>query len=368
MIFLSWSKELSLKLAKRTASLLEDVFETDDIFWISTKGIENGEFISSSIKEGLNKCDNAILFLTIDNINNPWINFEAGAIAYKSSNAHIWPFAFNLDLNGDFSYSPFASRQATKFNKEDILKLLNAIYKVEKDCISISKEKVDENMSLHIDKYILDVTNIISSMTISDLKENLYDIRPLICDALSTKCVEGKVHLYEKGFETHDFYDFILKNAKKRLWIFGRKNKKLFDSSHRNELENLFSKVKHNNLDLKVLFFDKGADQKVLDMQQKKSHFLGALETSINDAFDAFEENDLDFNDYCRFYSVIRNEAIIVMDNFVLYTHVLYSSDGKPKHLTGSSFFVLRIDNEIAEYYLNIFMDTYNSASILKEI
>ena len=368
MIFLSWSKELSLKLAKRTASLLSDVFKTDTVYWISTEGIENGDFISSSIKEGLNKCNNAVLFLTIDNINNPWINFEAGAIAYKSNDAHIWPFAFNLDISGDFSYSPFASRQATKLNKEDVIKLLESIYKAEQNNISMSEDEVKDNILKFIDSYLKDCINIISSDTIVELNENLDDIRLNVCNSLETKCVESKIHLYEKGFETHEFYDFILNNVKKRLWVFGRKNKKLFDYSHREGLEKVFDKIKNNDFDLKVLFFNKYAEQKVVEMQQKKSHFLGALETSVNDAIDAFDENELDFNNYCKFYNVIRNEAIIVMDNFVFFSHVLYSSDGKPKHLTGSSFFALKIDNKVADYYLDIFTKTYEESSRLKEL
>ena len=82
----------------------------------------------------------------------------------------------------------------------------------------------------------------------------------------------------------------------------------------------------------------------------------------------AFDENELDFNNYCKFYNVIRNEAIIVMDNFVFFSHVLYSSDGKPKHLTGSSFFALKIDNKVADYYLDIFTKTYEESTQLKEL
>ena len=366
MIFLSWSKSLSLNLAKRTADLLVDVFETDSIFWISTEGIDQGADISRSIEDGLQKCNGAILFLTIDNINNPWINYEAGAIACKSGNSRIWPFAFNLRMS-EFSYSPIASKQAMGLNKEDVVRLLQSIYEFEQKNIDIPKDKVDQNIALHLEKYLQDCEKIISSYTVHNLSSTLEDVKPLICRQLSTECVEGSSYLFKRGFETHEFYSFVLSNAKQRLWVFGRKNKKLFDSTHRSQLEQLFSKIKNDGLDLKILFFDQRAEQKLIDMQQKKTHFLSALQTSISDAMDLFDENGLDFYNYCKTYNTIRNEAIVIMDNFVFFTPVKYSVDGKPEHLTGKPFFALEIGNGIAEHYLQIFMDVYDQSTSLKE-
>ncbi|MBQ8433547.1 MAG: hypothetical protein IJX23_01930, partial [Clostridia bacterium] len=122
-----------------------------------------------------------------------------------------------------------------------------------------------------------------------------------------------------------------------------------------------------DGLDLKILFFDQRAEQKLIDMQQKKTHFLSALQTSISDAMDLFDENGLDFYNYCKTYNTIRNEAIVIMDNFVFFTPVKYSVDGKPEHLTGKPFFALEIGNGIAEHYLQIFMDVYDQSTSLKE-
>jgi len=66
-----------------------------------------------------------ILCLTKDNIENPWILFEAGALSKNFDKANVCTILFNLetsDLTG-----PLTNFQATRFNKDDFKKLVVTI-------------------------------------------------------------------------------------------------------------------------------------------------------------------------------------------------------------------------------------------------
>jgi hypothetical protein len=43
---------------------------------------------------------------------------------------------------------------------------------------------------------------------------------------------EGRSLNFETGFESHQLYEAVFAEAKKRLYIFGRKNRKVFDKEH----------------------------------------------------------------------------------------------------------------------------------------
>jgi hypothetical protein len=63
--------------------------------------------------------------LTKDNIANPWILFESGALSKNFDKAHVCTILFNLepsDITG-----PLTGFQATKFTKDDFKKLLSTI-------------------------------------------------------------------------------------------------------------------------------------------------------------------------------------------------------------------------------------------------
>ena len=58
----------------------------------------------------------------------------------------------------------------------------------------------------------------------------------------------GQAIKFNSGFETQAFYKVLLDNADKRLWFFGRKNKKLFST----ETRSFFSDLKRTALILNV--------------------------------------------------------------------------------------------------------------------
>jgi hypothetical protein len=87
--------------------------------------IEKGTSWSSSISSELSSSNVGILCLTKDNIENPWILFEAGALSKNFDKSRVCTILFNLDTSD--LVGPLTSFQATRFNKNDFKKLVETI-------------------------------------------------------------------------------------------------------------------------------------------------------------------------------------------------------------------------------------------------
>lgn len=123
-VFISWSGELSEKLAEVVSSWLPNVLQFVKPYF-TPDDIEKGAKWLEEIATELEKSNAGIICLTKDNFNNPWILFEAGALSKKFDKANVCPILFNLnitDLTG-----PLTCFQATKFDKADFKKLIVTI-------------------------------------------------------------------------------------------------------------------------------------------------------------------------------------------------------------------------------------------------
>lgn len=122
-IFLSWSGEKSKKIAECLKEWLEQVIQASEP-WISTS-IEKGKKWSKEISDKLEESKVGIICLTKDNLNAPWILFEAGAIS-KHSDSYVCTFLTDIKSSSEIT-GPLSSFQNTRFEKEEILKLLKTI-------------------------------------------------------------------------------------------------------------------------------------------------------------------------------------------------------------------------------------------------
>lgn len=123
-IFISWSGELSKKLAESIRAWIPKVLQSVKPYF-TPDDIEKGTKWAKEISGELAESQLGIICLTQDNQHNPWILFEAGALSKNLDEAKVCPILFNFettDLTG-----PLSSFQATKFNKEEIKKLLESI-------------------------------------------------------------------------------------------------------------------------------------------------------------------------------------------------------------------------------------------------
>ncbi len=123
-IFISWSGNLSKALAEEVREWIPKVLQSVKPYF-TPDDIEKGSRWAKEISVELAASQLGIICLTQENQHSPWILFEAGALSKNLEESKVCPILFNFDtteLKG-----PLASFQATKFNKEDIKKLLESI-------------------------------------------------------------------------------------------------------------------------------------------------------------------------------------------------------------------------------------------------
>jgi len=123
-VFISWSGELSKKLAEELRGWLPSVLQFVKPYF-TPEDIEKGTSWSSDIASELATSNVGILCLTKDNIENPWILFEAGALSKNFDKANVCTILFNLDTS-DLK-GPLTNFQATRFIKDDFKKLVITI-------------------------------------------------------------------------------------------------------------------------------------------------------------------------------------------------------------------------------------------------
>jgi Mor family transcriptional regulator len=164
-IFISWSGNKSKLIAEYLKKWIEQIIQSAEP-WISVD-IEKGKKWNQEISQNLEESKVGILCVTRDNINAPWMLFEAGAIS-KSADSFVCTFLIDLtptDLTG-----PLSIFQATKFNKEDVHKLLATINQIIHK--QNGKSLSDENLKSLFDVFYPKLEEKISSISKTGIKED----------------------------------------------------------------------------------------------------------------------------------------------------------------------------------------------------
>jgi hypothetical protein len=123
-VFLGWSGDTSHKVALALHNWLPRVIQTV-IPYVSSEDIAKGARWIPDIAKELQASRYGIISVTRDNVNSPWINFEAGSLSKEIDQAYVSPFLFNLkptEING-----PLSQFQHTVNEKDDLKKLIFTI-------------------------------------------------------------------------------------------------------------------------------------------------------------------------------------------------------------------------------------------------
>jgi len=123
-VFISWSGDLSNKLAEAVRQWLPSVLQFVKPYF-TPSDIEKGTRWGSDISSELDSSDIGIICLTKENLNKPWILFEAGALSKNFDKAHVCTLLFNVDST-DLT-GPLTLFQNTQFDKKDFKKLVKTI-------------------------------------------------------------------------------------------------------------------------------------------------------------------------------------------------------------------------------------------------
>jgi len=123
-LFISWSGERS----KALAFALKDWFPLVLHYaepWLSEADIEAGQRWADAVAKELETCNFGILCVTRENLNSPWVLFEAGALAKSLEGGRVIPLLLDLDFR-EIS-GPLAQFQAKKCDKAGLLETIQSI-------------------------------------------------------------------------------------------------------------------------------------------------------------------------------------------------------------------------------------------------
>lgn len=123
-IFLSWSGPLSRSVAEALRDWLPSVLQSVKPY-VSSQDITKGARWSVDIACELETSNYGIICVTPGNIERPWLNFEAGALARSFEEGLISPFLFGVDRPP--TDGPLAQFQATLYERVDVLALVRSI-------------------------------------------------------------------------------------------------------------------------------------------------------------------------------------------------------------------------------------------------
>jgi hypothetical protein len=138
-IFISWSGETSRKVAVVLRDWLPSVIQSITPY-VSSEDINKGVRWSSDISEQLNSTSFGIICLTPENLDAPWIHFEAGALSKAVDKSRVAPFLLGLktsDVRG-----PLVQFQSTLFNREEVKKLVLSINESEENGLRLDEARL----------------------------------------------------------------------------------------------------------------------------------------------------------------------------------------------------------------------------------
>lgn len=197
-VFISWSGKRSQALANMLRDWLPNVIQAIKP-WMSDVDIDKGSRWSKDIALQLEESKVGIICLTPENLEAPWILFEAGALSKSLEKTYVCPFLFKIDPS-DIK-GPLVQFQATKANKNDTQKLLHTINQA-LEGEAIPKEKLDEAFEVWWPKFEQNLENIPDIETIKEPKRSDREILEEILELVRTQ-TRGKKNYFNK-----DYLDF----------------------------------------------------------------------------------------------------------------------------------------------------------------
>lgn len=131
-IFVSWSGSASQGVASLLRDWLPYVLQGAKLF-VSTHDINKGTKWTAALWDVLSTYDCAIVVVTKENLNAPWILFEAGALS-KTLSSRTIPLLCDIS-RGEMSGSPLSHLQNATAEKDDLAGLVHSLNASQSDPI-----------------------------------------------------------------------------------------------------------------------------------------------------------------------------------------------------------------------------------------
>ena len=123
-VFICWAGSRSHRIALSLREWLPSVIQHVET-WVSSEDIPKGVVWLAQLLKQLETSKFGIICLVPENVEEPWIHFEAGALFNSFEGKRIAPFLVAVDLE-DIS-AALAEFQVTRFEKEEVRKLVHSI-------------------------------------------------------------------------------------------------------------------------------------------------------------------------------------------------------------------------------------------------
>lgn len=119
--FISWSGTQARSKAKALRKLLEDVLPEAKVF-MSDEDISAGSLWLTSISGSLDESVAGVIMVTAENLRNPWVHYEAGALATRVESRMVIPLLNGLSPS-DLASTPLSVFQALVLDKSAVLEV-----------------------------------------------------------------------------------------------------------------------------------------------------------------------------------------------------------------------------------------------------
>lgn len=129
-VFISWSGDKSNKIAIALNEWLPSVIQSINPY-VSSENILKGSRWNVDIAHSLENSGFGILCLTPDNLDAPWVLFEAGALSKKFGESNVAPVLIGVKRQD--VKAPLSQFQSVIFEKDDFLKLVKTLNEVNTD-------------------------------------------------------------------------------------------------------------------------------------------------------------------------------------------------------------------------------------------
>ena len=357
-VFISWSKRTSMEFAIKVKNLLESI-EPQIKAFVSEVDIFGGENVQGKILENIRQCDKLVICFTKENKKSPWLLFEGGYA--KGCEKTVIPFLFDEDSNWhSWIDNPMNIAREIRFYSRqfpnDFLR-------------SFGLENNSKNINM-VKQFYNDILKIKEKNRMIDVEcEDL--IKQLISDgsfSMENPYYRDNSAFFLTGFESYELYKIITDSflyTGKYLWIYGRRNMKLFGGSFSKFFHYLDEKALNNKLgmdgiDFRCLFLDPESNE-VKYAHEEQDVFVPELTTTIARAKKIIGEND-ELKKCFRFYSNKREEVIIRLDNCILYSRPVFDANGIPQIMTNTGFEVFSTGTEKGKECIRKYEEIWKNA------
>lgn len=355
-IFISWSKSKSKELAINTKKILETLMPNTKIF-MSEEDIHAGEHVQDRIIQHIEQSDALILCFTSENKKSPWLLYEAG----YASGLHkcVIPFLFDKDsLWHSWIDNPMNIAREIDFYKDSFERDFLEAFSLQQTtyseaCIDAFKETVNEIK----EKYRqIDIQ-------CEDFVEKLIEVDKF---TIKSPFYHDKVAYFLSGFETFELWKVITQSflyTGKYLWIYGRKNMKLFGGNFNELFEYLDKKTvdpEMDGIDFKILFLNPVSEE-VQYAHKDQDIFKSELLSTISRAKKTVGANKI-LQQCFKMYSNRREEIIIRLDNCIIYAKPHFDINGMPNIMTNNKFEVFSASSDKGKECIKKYLEVWDNA------